>query len=249
MNRYGLLGRKLGHSLSKIIHEYIFEKSNIDATYDLIELEEDEILDKINLLRSGYYSGFNVTIPYKETVIPYLDKLTDAAKEINAVNTIYMSDGKLIGDNTDYLGFIDQLNFFNIDVTDKEVYVLGSGGASKAIVYALNKLNAKTIVVSRNISNGITYEEFKNIKHYDLIINTTPIGMYPNIDGEVLEKEVVEKADICIDLITTPKVTKFLEYSKIGFNGIYMLIFQAIHAEEIWNKFITFDVKELYNML
>ena len=147
MNKYGLLGYKLSHSQSKIIHEYFFETNGIEASYDLIEIEEDEIKEKLDLIRSGYYQGFNVTIPYKEKVIKFLDKLSDAAKEIGAVNTIYIRDGLLIGDNTDYLGFIDELSHLDIEVENKNVYVLGSGGASKAICYALSKSYANPLIV------------------------------------------------------------------------------------------------------
>lgn len=249
MNRYGLLGRKLGHSKSKIIHECIYNKSNINAVYDLIEIEENEIEKQINLLRDGTYKGYNVTIPYKEIVIPYLDELTLPAQEIGAVNTIYIKDGLLIGDNTDYIGFIDELDFFGVDVMNKDVYVLGSGGASKAICYAIKKRNGNPIVVSRNKNNGITYDELSKIERFDLIVNTTPVGMYPNIDAEILSKNIIDKADCCIDLICNPKQTKFLEYSKKGYNGICMLIFQAIHAENRWNSEISFNYKEIYELL
>ena len=249
MNRYGLLGYKLSHSQSKIIHEYFFETNGIDASYDLIEIEENEIKEKLDLIRSGYYQGFNVTIPYKEKVIKFLDKLSDAAKEIGAVNTIYLEDGLLIGDNTDYLGFIDELNHLGIEVENTNVYVLGSGGASKAICYALSEIHAKPIVVSRDKDKGILYSELYDIDCFDMIVNTTPVGMYPNIDGEILTKDIVSKAHICIDLICNPKQTKFLEYAKKGYNGICMLIFQAIHAERLWGNDIEIDVEELYKKL
>lgn len=249
MIKYGLLGRKLSHSQSKTIHEYFFKINNINATYDLIEIEEEEILDKLNLIRNGIYNGFNVTIPYKETVMKYLDQLTSAAKEIGAVNTIYLKDGLLVGDNTDYLGFIEELNYLNLKVSNKKVYVLGSGGASKAICYALNKLKNDVIIVSRDKTKGITYDVLKEIEHFDLIVNTTPVGMYPNIEGEILDEEIVKKSSLCIDLICNPKTTKFLQYSSIGYNGIYMLIFQAFHAQIKWGNDIKFNVKELYNLL
>ena len=249
MNRYGLLGRKLSHSNSKIIHEYFFNKNGIEASYDLIEIEENELKEKIDLLRSGYYSGFNVTIPYKESVMKYLDLLSPAAKEINAVNTIYLKDGMVVGDNTDYLGFIDELSQFDIDVEGIDVYVLGSGGASKAICYALKLLHANPIVVSRDKEKGITYDMLHNLDNMSMVINTTPVGMYPNVDGEILPKEVVDKIDICIDLICNPKMTKFLQYSKKGYNGNYMLIYQALHAEILWGNVVKIDVLELYEKL
>lgn len=249
MNRYGLLGRKLSHSNSKIIHEYFFNKNGIEASYDLIEIEENELKEKIDLLRIGYYSGFNVTIPYKESVMKYLDLLSPAAKEINAVNTIYLKDGMVVGDNTDYLGFIDELSQFDIDVEGIDVYVLGSGGASKAICYALKLLHANPIVVSRDKEKGITYDMLHNLDNMSMVINTTPVGMYPNVDGEILPKEVVDKIDICIDLICNPKMTKFLQYSKKGYNGNYMLIYQALHAEILWGNVVKIDVLELYEKL
>ncbi len=249
MNRYGLLGHKLGHSQSKVIHEFFFKKNGIDATYDLIEIEENEIENKIKLVKTGYYQGLNVTVPYKEKVITYLDELSSSAKEIGAVNTIYLKDGVLIGDNTDYLGFIDELNYLGLNLNDKNVYVLGSGGSSKAICYALKKVNANPIIVSRSNLNGITYDMISNINHFDAIVNTTPVGMYPNIEGEILNKDIVEKADLCIDLICNPKQTKFLQYSKCGYNGIYMLIFQAIHAQKLWGFDLNFEVDELYKEL
>lgn len=249
MNKYALLGAKLSHSYSKTIHEYFFDINDINATYDLIEVEESKLKEMIDKIRNQEYLGFNVTIPYKEVVIPYLDELTDAAKEIGAVNTIYMLDEKVIGDNTDYLGFIDELGYLDIEVKDKTVYVLGSGGASKAICYALEKLQANSIVVSRDSTKGITYEDLSKIDKIDLIINTTPVGMYPKCDGVALEKNIIEKAETCVDLIYNPKTTKFMEFAKKGYNGIYMLIYQALHAQYLWGNEIEFNVEELYQKL
>ena len=236
MNKYGLIGKKLGHSLSKKIHEDFFKQKGINASYDLLEVSEEEIEETLNLVKTNYYKGLNVTVPYKETVIKYLDELTVAAKEIKAVNTIYLKDGKLIGDNTDYLGFIKQLEDNNINVENKDVYVLGSGGASKAIIYALKILKANPIVVSRNPEKGISYEMLAQIENISLIINTTPVGMYPNINDEVLDKEIIERTECCIDLIYNPKQTIFLKYSKRGFNGFEMLINQALEAERLWGN-------------
>ena len=250
MNRYGLLGHKLSHSLSPVIHNYLFKKNNIDGIYELIEIEEEMLPLYVEKVRNGTYIGLNVTIPYKEKIIPYLDELSQASLAIGAVNTIYLKDGKVIGDNTDYLGFIDELNEYNINVKDKNVYILGSGGASKAISYAMKILGANPIIVSRDNSIGITYDELKDIKHYSLIINTTPVGMYPNCDKEILDKDTVLKSDLCVDIICNPKVTKLLEYAKEGYNGILMLVFQAIRAEILWQeKEIKYDLKELLELL
>jgi shikimate dehydrogenase len=111
-------------------------------------------------------------------------------------------------------------------------------------------LGANPIIVSRDNSIGITYDELKDIKHYSLIINTTPVGMYPNCDKEILDKDTVIKSDLCVDIICNPKVTKFLEYAKEGYNGILMLVFQAIRAEILWQeKEIKYDLKELLELL
>ena len=211
MNRYGLLGRKLSHSVSPTIHNYLFNKNDIEASYELIEIEEEKIPLYVEKVRNGIYSGLNVTIPYKEKIIPFLDELSPASLNIGAVNTVYLKDGKVVGDNTDYLGFIDELNLYNINVSGKDVYVLGSGGASKAIIYALKILGANPIVVSRNSDLGITYDELKLIEHYSLIVNTTPVGMYPKCDECILDLDTIRKADSVIDIICNPKVTKLLE--------------------------------------
>ena len=250
MNRYGLLGRKLSHSVSPTIHNYLFNKNNIDGSYELIEIEEDKLPLYVEKVRNGLYSGLNVTIPYKEKIIPYLDELSPASIKIGAVNTVYLKDGKVVGDNTDYLGFIDELNSYNIHVSGKDVYVLGSGGASKAIIYALKMLKANPIVVSRNRDLGITYDDLKQIDHYSLIVNTTPVGMFPKCDECILDLDTIKKAECVIDIICNPKVTKLLEASKEGYNGILMLIFQAIHAECFWqNKSIDFDLNDLLELL
>ena len=250
MNKYGLLGHKLSHSASPIIHKYIFDKNNIEGSYELIEIEEEQLPEYVEKVRNGIYSGLNVTIPYKKKIIPFLDELSPASLNIGAVNTVYLKDGKVIGDNTDYLGFIDEVNAYNIDVCGKDVYILGSGGASRAIVYALKILGANPIVVSRKIGFGISYDELKSIDHYSLIVNTTPLGMYPRCGECPLDVDTIKKADSVLDIICNPKVTKFMEASKEGYNGILMLIFQAIHAEEIWqNKSIEYDLSELLELL
>lgn len=249
MNKYGLIGKKLSHSYSEIIHKYLFAANNIDALYTLIEVEENELLGCINDLKCNLYKGYNVTIPYKEAIMKYCDILTDSAKEIGAVNTIYLKDGMVVGDNTDYVGFIRQLKYYNIDVYDKDVYVLGNGGSSKAIKYALKELGANVFVVSRSGAE-MSYETLMKINHYDLLINTTPLGMYPNIDNSILDECYIKKADICIDLIYNPKITKFLSFANEGYNGLSMLIFQAVKAEEIWQGHkLKYDLEEIEGLL
>lgn len=246
MNNYALLGKHLSHSYSKIIHEYLFKTNNQNAKYFLLEINKNDIPNYLEKLRNGEFKGFNVTIPYKEMVIPFLDELTPAAKTIKAVNTIYLRNGKLIGDNTDYVGFNKELMYYGINVKDKDVYILGTGGASKAINYALKIAKARTHLVSRSKEKGITYEELAQKKAIYAIVNTTPVGMFPNINVSPITKEVASAAEIVIDLIFNPAETLLLSYNKNHYNGLLMLIYQAIYAEEVWfNKNINCDIEEL----
>lgn len=243
MNKYALIGLKLGHSYSKIIHEEIFKLNEIEASYDLIEIEEDKLDKFFNQFKNGSYQGINVTIPYKEKVLKYLDFMSDDVKAIGACNTIKNIDGKLYGYNTDYYGFIKQLEKQNIDVKDKNVYILGSGGASKALRFALEKLEAKVTIVSR--TKGFNYDDLRKVNHIDLLVNTTPVGMYPREDESPVDMDIVDKTDDVVDIIFNPWQTKLLKMKNQNNNGIYMLIYQAIKAEEIWqDRDINFDVDE-----
>lgn len=248
MNKYGLLGHHLTHSFSAIIHNELFRQNMLDATYEIIDIEEDEIIEKLKLLKAGVYTGFNVTIPYKQTVMNYLDELSDAAKAIGACNTIYCRNGKLVGDNTDYYGFILQLQRQKVDVKNQKVYVMGNGGAAKAVVYALKQLGANVTVVSRKV-DSFTYHDLKQLSAIDILINTTPVGMFPNTNESVVSKEVISKAKTCVDIIYNPKQTQFLKLANQINNGLPMLIYQAIRAQEIWHeKAIDYDYELIANL-
>ena len=171
---YGLIGAKLSHSFSKEIHESL-------ATYDY-QLKELASKDVPSFIKSKDFKAINVTIPYKETVMPYLDEISDMAKKIGSVNTIINKNGKLYGYNTDYYGFSYMLSSAGIDVKNKCVAVLGSGGASKTVVATLNDMSAsKVIIVSR--SGEINYENISEQKDVQIIVNASPVGMYPK-NGE-----------------------------------------------------------------
>lgn len=244
MKKFGLLGEKLSHSWSPIIHKYIFEELNIEANYELLECKEDDLGYYIELLKSGTYDGYNVTIPYKKTIMKYLDYIDSAAENIGSVNTITMIDGKIWGYNTDYQGFIMELDFYDIDVKNKNVFILGTGGAAVAIYKALLDKGANPVFVSRKPDESmIGYDELENQK-IDILVNATPVGMYPNIDESPVNIEVVKKASVVIDLIFNPLKTKLLGYAESDYHGLYMLIGQAIEAEKIWNqKDIKIDMK------
>ncbi len=233
--KYALLGEKLGHSFSPIIHKEIFNDLNIDATYELKEIKKEEIKDTLELLRKGIYNGYNVTIPYKKEVMQYLDEITPEAKAIGAVNTVAYKDGKLIGYNTDYYGFKEEVLYNKIDVKNKDCFILGTGGASLALNKALLDLGGNVYFVSRSPKDDktISYDELKNKKPF-LIVNSTPVGMYPNIDASPISEEMAKKANYVMDIIFNPLQTKILKYANSNMNGLFMLVGQAIKAEEIW---------------
>ena len=237
MKKFGLLGYPLGHSYSPLIHNRLFELVGLDCEYSLIECNENELKEKIDSLRNGYYSGFNVTIPYKKKIMEYLDEISTEAFKIGAVNTVANIDGKIIGFNTDYYGFKDEIIYYNIDVKNKDCYILGTGGASLAVNKALIDLGGNTYYVSRNKNgdNIISYEELANRDIY-LLVNTTPVGMYPNINNSPVSFDIAKRAKYVVDVIFNPNITKLLCDAKSEMNGLFMLVKQALKAEEIWQN-------------
>ena len=249
MKKFGLLGEKLSHSWSPLIHNIIYEKYNIDASYELLECAEEELSKYIELLKNGVYEGFNVTIPYKKTIMKYLDKISLEAKEIGSVNTIYIKGDKIIGTNTDYYGFLEEIKFYNIDCKNKNVYVLGTGGASLAISKVLKDLGSNVCFVSRKPSfNSISYDDLEKRDNIDIIVNTTPVGMYPKIGVSPISIDVARKGKVVIDIIFNPLKTKLLEDANSEYHGLYMLVGQAIEAERIWLKSdFSINIEEVVN--
>lgn len=223
----GLLGRKLGHSYSPQIHSFLGEYS-----YDLFEKEPEEVGD---FVRNGDYTGINVTIPYKKDVIPYLDELSPTAEKMGAVNTIVRrSDGTLFGHNTDYFGFLYMVRQSGIQVAGKKVLVLGSGGASNTTVKALADLGAQVVIISRSGENN-----YGNLHlHADaaVIVNTTPVGMYPNTGAAPLDLTRFPHLEGVLDVIYNPARTQLLlDAETLGLpnaNGLWMLVAQAKESAE-----------------
>ena len=232
MNKYVLIGAKLGHSYSALIHNYVFKKYNLPATYSLLEVAD--LAEFVNYAKNNL-AGFNVTIPYKEKIMPYLDYISLEAKTLANVNTVKIIDGKLYGYNTDYIGFLEMLKYYQIEVKDKDIYILGSGGAAKTCFKALAPAAHKIKMVSRSKhdENTISYEDLANA-NLDLVVNATPVGMYPNVDACPLSKELLEHAKEVVDLIYNPRQTKFLATKNSKHNGLVMLIIQALAADKIW---------------
>lgn len=251
MNIFGLVGEKLGHSLSPQIHEQVFDHFSIDARYNLFSINKEDIKNVILAFKTLGVNGTNVTIPYKETIMNQLDVISDEAKKIGAVNTVHIKDGLAYGYNTDYYGFKKMLLRENVKIFENEFYVLGSGGAAKAVVHLLVDEGAKVFVVSRdkisaerkfNIAEVefLDYDDLKNIKNSYAIVNTTPCGMYPSITSSPVDKNILKNFKIACDIVYNPEMTRFLnDASGEGLKivkGLFMLVAQAMKAEEIWNE-------------
>lgn len=247
---YGLLGEKLGHSFSPQIHSLIFKELGIEGYYHLFEVNKTELHNAVLGFKALKVKGVNVTIPYKVDVIKYLDELSSEAKSIGAVNTICFEGEKTIGYNTDYYGFGMMLDKFNVQVKGKNAVILGSGGASQAVLQFLldNGVN-EVIFATRNEEECkrkfdkfkvINYEKIKSLKNADIVINCTPVGMHPNVENSPLSREDVSKFATVVDLIYNPEETLLLKYAREhgiqGVNGLYMLVGQAIKAQELWNS-------------
>lgn len=244
MFKLGLVGEKLSHSLSPQLHDEIMRERGIEGTYDLLEFPKETFAQDFNALKNSGYRGVNVTIPYKESVLPLLDDISQQAKYIGAVNTVLFQNGKAKGFNTDYNGFISLLDHNNITVKGKGAVILGSGGVAKAVVKGLLDLGIYDLtIVSRGKQNFhgnyvVSYEFFMETKcRSDILINCTPVGMFPNIDESPIPRECIN-ADVVIDMIYNPIKTQLLrqadELGRKAINGNLMLREQAVKAQEIW---------------
>jgi len=253
----GILGEKLDYSFSPLMFNHYFERLNLDIRYKIFPVSSEILPFLLNKTRTSDITGLNVTIPFKENVIPFLDDLAPEVKIIGAVNVIHNSEGRLKGYNTDYIGFLRTLEKYNSLKTEKAV-ILGAGGAARSIIYGLSKLKFKNITFFSRKKKKITkiLDQFHFIPHLngerweigkikekmkdaDIVVNATPVGMFP------LEKESpvdvdfsLKKKCIVYDLIYNPKVTQFLKAAQIKGavieNGLQMLIYQAVESLKIW---------------
>ncbi len=257
----GLLGKKLSHSYSAIIHNIFYEITGIKGNYKLYEVSsKEEISNFLQMCKNNDIHNLNVTIPYKKEVFQYLDVISEQAKKIGAINTITYKDNKFYGDNSDYFGFLKTLENQKIQIKDKDWIILGSGGSHESVKVALKDKGANVIkVVSRNKRNKsfISYEELEIIspKSYYGLVNTTPVGMYPNVNKCVVSELIIKKFSCAIDLIYNPLETVFLSIAnKNGLqtaNGLYMLVAQAIKSQEIWlgRSFDSQLINEIYEKM
>ncbi len=241
---FGLIGYPLSHSFSKKYFNEKFQKEGIENTvYQNFEIDNITLFK--NVVKEENLIGLNVTIPYKQEVIPFLDELHPAAKKIGAVNVIKLKDGKLIGYNSDYYGFINSLKkLVKGSLQHKKALLLGTGGASKAVKVALEDEGVSVQYVSRNKSEGIiSYTDLNKeiIEVSDIIVNCSPLGMYPKVDAcPDIPYSFINSKHILYDLVYNPEETLFMKKGKengaVVSNGLEMLVLQAEKAWEIWNE-------------
>ena len=242
----GLLGKTLGHSYSPLIHSYLGQYE-----YRLFEKQPHELED---FLKRGEFEGLNVTMPYKKDVIPYLDALSPIAARLGAVNTIVRREGKLIGHNTDYAGFLSMVHRSGLDPAAKKVLILGSGGASATAVAVMEDLGADVIVISRGGENN--YNNLYTM-HTDaaIIVNTTPVGMYPNTDVSPINIFEFPALEGVLDVIYNPTNTMLLQLAQesgvYGMSGLWMLVAQAKEASEWFQNCTIPDEKitQIHNIV
>ena len=243
--KYGLIGEHLGHSFSKQIQTRIAEIENVkDYDYQLVELDKEEFKE---FMEKKDFKGINVTIPYKKDVIPYLDEMDESAKAIGAVNTIINVDGKLKGYNTDFGGFLYMVKAHNVHMEGKKVLIIGNGGACAAVKAVCKHENAKDIViVSRSANRGaIGYDEmYTSHLDADIVVNTSPVGMFPNIANAPIDVSWFHKLECVLDVVYNPILTRLcFEAQEADIKrviGLEMLIAQAKYTFEIFEN-MSFD--------
>ena len=263
MKKYLVIGNPIEHSLSPQLHNYWIKNNNIDAIYEKKKLDKDKIEDLILEIKKKNIQGINVTVPFKKTVIPFLDLLSLEAKETQSVNTIYLENDKIIGHNTDIDGFELGIKVSRFDLKDKKILILGAGGVVPSIIFALNRMNVSEITISnrtkekaeslKDLFNKLKIVDWGEISNFDMIINATSVGL--NKDDEInLNLSKVGKNKFFYDVIYNPPETNFLKTGKkLGNkveNGKLMFVYQAMAAFKIWhgvNPKINDEVLRLLN--
>ncbi|NWK68009.1 shikimate dehydrogenase [Bacillus paramycoides] len=253
---YGVIGNPIGHSLSPVMHNDAFEHLNMDAHYHAFLVEEETLGEAVKGLKALGISGFNVTTPHKVAIMEYLDEVAPLAEQIGAVNTVVHREGKLIGYNTDGIGFVRALQSISKDpLQEKRILLIGAGGASRAIYFSLADVGVKAIdIANRTVdkaenliagcmgnvnSHALSLERAAEVQgEYDIIIQTTTIGMHPNVEYTPLEIRSLKQGTIVSDIIYNPFETKILgdakEQGATIQNGIDMFVYQGALAFEMW---------------
>ena len=247
MKKYAVIGNPIDHSLSPILHNHWLKENNINAIYDKIKLEENQIKNFINKIKKKELAGCNVTVPFKKSVIPFLDKLSFEAKQTQSVNTIILKDDLLIGHNTDIVGFQKAIKSLKYTIKDKKIFILGAGGVTPSIIFALNKMGVSEITISNRTKEkaeklkeqfqNISVTEWGKLPDFDVIINATSLGL--NNETINLDFSNIKDNKLFYDVIYNPSETNFLkEGKKLGNkidNGKLMFIYQAFEAFKLWH--------------
>tara|TARA_B100000029_G_scaffold76776_1_gene68556 strand:- start:6748 stop:7536 length:789 start_codon:yes stop_codon:yes gene_type:complete len=262
MKKYLVIGNPIKHSLSPELHNYWIKKNKIKAIYDKLQVKEQELKEIIALLKNDKLAGANVTVPYKNAVVKYMDELTNEAKSSQSINTIYKIENKLVGHNTDIAGFELALRHIKYNINNKKVLILGSGGVVPSIILALKKMKASKIILSNrtkknadrlnNFFKELKIIEWGEIPEFDVIINATSIGL--NKDDEInLNYKDLGSNKLFYDLIYNPKETNFLKKAKAfgntTENGKMMFIYQAHQSFTIWHKVMPEIDDEVLNLI
>ena len=249
MKKYFVIGNPINHSLSPKLHNFWFKKHNLDAKYEKFLLEEGKINKIVQKVKTGEISGLNVTVPFKQLIIPYLEKLSPEAQNTQSVNTVYLENNKLVGHNTDIAGFELAIRHIKFDTSNKNVLILGAGGVVPSVISALKNLNTKNIFLmnrtkekAQKIKEKLEYIEiidWGDIRDFDMIINATSLGLNKE-DDLGLNFESIKKKILFYDLIYNPEETKFLKSARqmmhIVENGKMMFIYQAHQSFTLWHK-------------
>jgi shikimate dehydrogenase len=248
MKKFCVIGNPIDHSLSPKLHNFWFKKNKIDAIYEKKLLEEKEIPKLIESIRKSEVNGANVTVPFKNSVIPFLDSLSSEAKKTNSVNTICTEKGKIIGHNTDIAGFELALRYINFDVRRKKTFIIGAGGVSPSIILALKNMGCENIYLTnrtfekaeiiKETFNDIIIQKWGDIPEFDIVINATSVGL--NKENFDLELNKFGNNKFFYDVIYNPSETNFLKNAKLNGNktenGRMMFIYQAHQSFALWNK-------------
>tara|TARA_Y100000590_G_scaffold465481_1_gene637908 strand:- start:2121 stop:2912 length:792 start_codon:yes stop_codon:yes gene_type:complete len=249
MKKYLVIGNPIEHSLSPKLHNYWIKKNNINGIYEKKKIENNNIKNIIYEIRNEKINGINVTVPFKKSVISYMDQLSSEANETQSVNTVYKENNKIYGHNTDVGGFELALRNMNYDLKDKKVFILGAGGVAPSIISALKKIGTSKIVLSnrtkekaenlKKIFSNLEVINWGEIPDFNMIINATSLGLKEN-DEIKMDYKNIGSNKLFYDVIYNPKETNFLKKAKqLGHqteNGKMMFIYQAHQAFTIWHK-------------
>ena len=250
MKKYFVIGNPINHSLSPKLHNYWLKENNIDAIYDKKKIDEKDLQTTILEIKEKKTEGINVTVPFKKSVIPYLDKLSPEAEQTQSVNTIVLTDDILVGHNTDISGFTNAIKDLNFNIKGKKIFILGAGGVVPSIIFALRKMKVLQIIISnrtrekaenlRTLFTDLKVVEWGSMPDFDVAINATSLGLKNEVIN--LDFSNVGKNKLFYDVIYNPKETNFLKMGKtqgnIVENGKTMFIYQALEAFKLWHKIV-----------